>query len=198
MTSSSPKKGTQKRKGPEKKKAASAKVAAKRDWVVTSLNDVALFFGVARDTVRRDWRARGMPGKLRVWALNEIAQWRIQRAEDRAITALEADGDPESTAEAERRKTWAEALAAEVKLEQLRGELLWVEEVARETNQANTHARALLEQLPDRLLASIPPGATGDDQRRFLADARKAIEGVVEAMHDYYLARITEEQCGDE
>lgn len=49
-----------------------------QSFIVSTLVEVALFFGVSRRTVA-DWRNKGMPGKDHEWPLNAIAQWLHQK-----------------------------------------------------------------------------------------------------------------------
>ena len=57
--------------------------AKKNPFRVRTLGDVAAFFGVAPDTVKK-WRSRpnGMPGTPGNWRLDEIAQWKVARMGD--------------------------------------------------------------------------------------------------------------------
>ena len=83
----------------------------------------------------------------------------------------------------ERRRALAAAEKLELEVRQRKGELIEVAAVLRIFSHANTHARALLEQGPHRLLGLLPANATGEDKRRFLREAEKWIAGVVEALH---------------
>lgn len=158
--------------------------------------EVAEFFGVSVETIK-DWRARGMPGEPGPsgqsgrYDLAEILRWR-----DATIgpSGRNESGDV-GRQEADRRRALAAAEKLELEVRQMRGELIDVATAVREFAHANTHARALLEQGPHRLLGLLPAGATGEDKRRFLREAEKWIAGVVQALHDGVLGRAA--QTGD-
>lgn len=65
-------------------------------WIVGTFADVARFFGVSETTVRKEWKARGMPGESGAWPLDRIAQWRHDRdiADKRRAVSLGSDEDP--------------------------------------------------------------------------------------------------------
>ncbi len=44
-------------------------------WIAASLGEVAEFFGVSRDTVRKEWTKRGMPGGKGSFPLSSIFRW---------------------------------------------------------------------------------------------------------------------------
>jgi len=56
-------------------RAAEARDAAK-PTVVRTAREVAAYFGVSPDTVRKDWRSRGMPGLAGAYDLVAISNWR--------------------------------------------------------------------------------------------------------------------------
>ena len=51
----------------------------KEKRIVSSLKKVAEHYGVRLDTVRKDWRKKGMPGSPSAWDLDAIDQWRAAR-----------------------------------------------------------------------------------------------------------------------
>jgi phage terminase Nu1 subunit (DNA packaging protein) len=151
--------------------------------IVTTLADVATAFNRHLQTVKV-WRTEGMPGEPGSYDLDEIAAWLDSRG---LRHGDDADAKPaaDSRQEAERRRIWAIAKREELKTKQLQGQLVDVDEVGRLYAHHATHARALLEQIPDRLLGLLPPECSGDDKRRFRAEAAKAIDGVTQALCDW-------------
>ena len=150
---------------------------ATEPWIVETLADVARFFGRHRDTVR-GWRRAGMPGEPKAFDLSEIVRWK----EANIAQSGRVEGD-ESRAEAERKKAWSDAGLAQLKLKEKTGELIEVNTVARLYARHATHARALWEQAPDRLLGILPAMATGEDKRRFRAEAVKITEDIIDTFH---------------
>lgn len=155
-------------------------------WVVRRLADVARFFRVTEDTCKK-WRAVGMPGAARKWNLADIVAWRDGRLRNAGRAAQE--GADTSRLEANRRRAWADAEAAETRLAALRGELIEVEYVIREYQHHATHARSLFEQIPTRLMGELPEDATADDKRRFRGRAQRIVDDVVAALHSDLLER---------
>lgn len=51
-------------------------------WLVTTLRDVAEFFGVHEATVK-SWRGEGLPGVEGQYDLGEMTRWRVAKAERR-------------------------------------------------------------------------------------------------------------------
>jgi phage terminase Nu1 subunit (DNA packaging protein) len=67
--------------------------ATKTPWIVGGFGEIAAIFGVSRDTVRKDWVSRGMPGGSGRYDLRKIILW---REKDRAKKTPGRDdgGDP--------------------------------------------------------------------------------------------------------
>ena len=170
--------------------------AVQEPWIVGSLADVARFFRVHPDTVRT-WRRQGLPGDKGAWNLSAIVAWREGR---RRATPEMIPGAAEGRFEADARKATADADLYEMKRDQRRGDLIDVDTVTRVYARHATHARALWEQAPDRLLGLLPATATGDDKRRFRAEATRIIEDVVHAFYTDLLQQENEapDGSGDE
>jgi phage terminase Nu1 subunit (DNA packaging protein) len=98
--------------------------ATKSPWVVSSAAKVAAFFGVARDTVRKDWVARKMPGEPGAYDLSAIAKWRetdLSRKNKRPVG--DESGDPDLEGEESpglERYRLAKAALAELELDRKR------------------------------------------------------------------------------
>lgn len=132
------------------------------DWTVTSYAAVARFFGVAADTIRKDWKARGMPaGGRGRYDLAAIARWRIQHERDQA--GATGGGPVDEIAEQLRR---ARAEAARLDVDRKRrardaelGEVVsarWVSETLR---HALGVFRQRLESLPAERAQLFPASA---------------------------------------
>lgn len=168
-------------------------------WIVATQQQVAGFFGNSLETIK-DWREKGMPGEPGGpnapgrYDLSAILRWR-----DATIgpSGRNETGDA-SRSEADRRRAWAEAQRSELELAVERGQVAPVADMLREWSHAATHARALLEQVPDRLLAALPPGSDGDQRRRFRDEAEKAIDAVVRTIHEGLKRRAGEVGMKDE
>jgi hypothetical protein len=67
--------------------------ATKTPWIVGGFGEIAAIFGVSRDTVRKDWVSRGMPGGSGRYDLRKIILW---REKDRAkkVPGRDDGGDP--------------------------------------------------------------------------------------------------------
>src|SRR5688572_23767705 len=63
--------------------------------VVSSLTKVAEAFGVRLDTIKKEWRKRGMPGRPGRWDLAAIGVWKRLRSSD---PDEDLEGDEETKA----------------------------------------------------------------------------------------------------
>ena len=72
-------------------------------FVVATLREVLLFFGVSRPTID-NWRLMGMPGQRGAWNLAEIARWRRQRDLEKHGSTDEPTNGKASKLDLERRK----------------------------------------------------------------------------------------------
>ena len=144
-------------------------------WIVHSLQDAATFFNRSPETIK-EWRTKGCPGGRAQYDLSAMLQWR-----DTHLSGSSSSGGSSAPrSSADRRKALADAALKEMKVEQMRGQLVDVDDTAREARHFHTHARALLEQLPDRLLQF-----NGAESAAFLKEARGAVDGVVEVIHQH-------------
>lgn len=169
--------------------------------IVRTQAEVAVACGVNVQTVKQ-WRGRGLPGKSGQWDLDAIDSWleEHQLGQHRP-TEPAVEPAPEgavSRAEAERRRAVADAERAELRVRRERGELIEVHRVVREYQHHATHARALMQQMPNRLLADLPETATADDKRRFRERAQRIIDDVVAALHSDLLSRGPDPESPDD
>ena len=123
--------------------------------VVKTQQEVADAFGVHRDTVRKFWRAAGMPGTSGKWDLAEIAEWRRSR-DTPAVQAV-------STSEFLEKRRAAQARIAEGKARQIERENRLAEEeicyrgdVERFLSQLFEFLRELHSRLPAEMRPQIP------------------------------------------
>lgn len=150
-------------------------------YVVGSLGAVATFFGVSRDTVRKDWQAREMPGAKGRYDLAAIARWRIARAEADAFDGEGAGDLKGRLAEADVRKAEADAATKELNLRERRGELVSRAAVSAELAQVLASVRGRLEQMPRELAGAIPPehrDSVAEDLRHRIALAQRELAGL--------------------
>jgi len=132
---------------------------------VETRDQVANYFGVHLRTVAA-WLSAGCPGKSGRFDLAEIERWRKQTKPN--TTAAEAVNR-------------AELLAIKVDRERLardreRGDMLPVDPLIRWAERYAAEIRARLEQLPDALVAGLPPKTP----RRAVAAARKRLQATVD------------------
>jgi phage terminase Nu1 subunit (DNA packaging protein) len=167
-------------------------LAAGPPWIVATQEQVADFFGRSTETVK-DWRAKGMPGAAGGpgapgrYDLREILAWRDANiAPSGRDEGLRPDGDGQRTisrAEADRRRAVADAQRAELRVTRERNQVMDVAAVVREYQHHATHARALFEQVPHRLMEELPETATADDKRRFRDRAARIVDDVIRCLH---------------
>ena len=119
---------------------------------MSTVSDVAAFFGVERNTVTK-WIQRGMPGKAKAWPLDQIAQWLRVEIWPRSVRPA---GDDESTGKLERRKMRLDIKMRALKFRRECGELVEREAVAAEIEQAFARVKARLEQVPEEVGTSVP------------------------------------------
>ena len=89
--------------------------------IASTLDEVAAFFGVARDTLR-DWRRSGMPGATGCYPLSEVAQWLRRDGPWRVRPAADDLGSGDSPGLERYREARAEL--AELDLAERREELI--------------------------------------------------------------------------
>lgn len=137
-------------------------------WILTSWDAVAEFYGVSRDTVRKDWKTRGMPcqpggaGQPGHYDVREISRWLAQRIRDQSQGAGKPDNEEQQDLrdrleEAAVRKLEAQAAIEQIKLGELQGKFADIHEVTAELTVAFNVVRGRLEQIADECAPQIPP-----------------------------------------
>lgn len=82
----------------------------------------------------------------------------------------------------EKQKTRFEALNQELKFRAAAGELIEVDLVAREAERRISHAKALFEQIPDRLLGLLPKEVKAAAKKAFRERTAEMLEDVLFAL----------------
>ncbi|HEV7434345.1 MAG TPA: terminase small subunit [Pseudorhizobium sp.] len=124
-----------------------------------SQTDLADIFGVT-DTTIRAWERDGMPviakgsrGLPDAYDTAACIEWRL--AQVLARVPAEQPGDVVSEDEARRRKIYAEAQLAELKLDVERGELVEISAVGEEVDAVFSQVRARLLAIPGALALAL-------------------------------------------
>lgn len=117
--------------------------------------EVADLFGVSLSTVDQ-WLRRGLPSERReknvVFNTAQVTQWLEAQAGERAAGGTTQAG---SIDEARIRKISADAALAELQLQRERGEVVAIEEVAKEFGDACAAVRAKLLAIPTKLAPRV-------------------------------------------
>lgn len=153
---------------------------------VGTLKEVAKAFGVSYDTVKKEWRAAGMPGKPGDYRLDEIRRWKVARSRDQSIEA--EDELTEALLKLKARKLAAEVRVKEADAEkrelanrEAKGELIDKRAEQQLFSQLILAARARLLTIPETLMPRFPRA-----QRTELAEeVRRQIELVLTEMADW-------------
>lgn len=168
-------------------------------WVVRTQPEVARFFGVAPDTITRAWRRAGMPGKAGAWDLREILLWRDERFGGRTKPeSTAAPAGAESRAEAERRRATADADLRELRARRAAKDLVPVQPVQAVLVRHANEAKAILDQVPDRVLGALPTKMKAATRRRIHAQCRQIVDDACTAVADSVavLAETVETESG--
>jgi len=134
--------------------------------IVRTIHDVAQHFGKSERTIVY-WKARGMPRHEHPvgYDLDAIAAWREQEG----LSNTDEDRERAQLAKVQREM-------AELKLQQLRGELVELEPVRRLIARQIYVSRTHLEQLPDRVLACQPPTTKTRILKQIRRDVLQAVD----------------------
>ena len=134
----------------EKTRYSNMSTGKRKRPTAKTIAQVAVHFGVG-ERWAANWFARGCPGKPGRYDLDAIERWRQRNL---AVTP----GNGESA-----HARWMEARAERetLKVLQMRGELVPLEPIRRLFVRHVNEAKALMDQIPDRVLAVLPrePGA---------------------------------------
>lgn len=146
-------------------------------WIVSTLADVARFFGVHPSTVRGDWRAAGMPGRRGRYDLAEIFQW--------WRTTFGQPQRTENEIELSQRKLRGDAECSEERAQKLRiensvasGRYVDADDVRREWHAGVSWVKAQIEELPDYLTMFVPK----DQQQTIQQETENAVNRFLHSM----------------
>jgi len=149
---------------------------AKTRRVVRTRGEVARFFEVSERTIGY-WQSRGMPGGPGDYDLDEIVSWReregLGRSDEDSVRALGQRIDNEMK---------------QLKLGQLRGELIAVEPIVRLFTRHIHEAKAIFEQIPERVLSALPAQTPAKTRRRIRQQCRKIIDDSLRSLSDLLAA----------
>lgn len=168
------------------KKKTTAKKAEKPIPMAKTFGEVAKKYKVARDTVRRDWKAAGMPALPCTW--EEIDKWKatLKPAPNKADENKDPIFRDEAITKARREKYMAEAeikkAFATVSLHKARllaSDVISLDVVERFIVEFLTEARVQMLRLPEELKAAYPP--KWRDQLG--VDLRQRLELILKALH---------------
>ena len=143
-----------------------------KKWTVSTLEQVAAFFGKSYQTVRRSWSNNGMPGEKGAYPLDQIARWRIDVAEAVASRSSASSDDGDSLDKLRRTQAALKAL----ELQEKRNALIDRDRV----HISLVRLASLLRSAGDRL------------QAEYGADAQSILD---EALDDF--ERLVEEEFGE-
>lgn len=154
-----------------------------------TLAEVARHFGVSYDTVRKEWRKQGMPGKPGRYDLVAIEQWkRLRLREPLAVDEAEAAGEVETELKLLRRKRAAEARIKEAEArkrefdERVRaGEVLDKATVSQIYAQLIITAKQRFGQIPESCMPLWPKS----HRVEWAEELRRMIDNVLKEMADW-------------
>lgn len=161
-----------------KKTAAAPAKKPKASGKARTYGDVAEHFGVHRDTVRREWKIRGMPSLPCDY--ETLQRWRETlrngRIDDETLIAARRE---KILAEAEQKKAAAAITRYQATL--LDTSVCTLEQIDQFVSQWFGELRIMLTRLPEEFAAAYPP----DTRRQLEDDLRARVELILRAMHGH-------------
>jgi excisionase family DNA binding protein len=150
------------------------------------VEDVAELLSVSAKTVRNWINKLGLPavddGRRRVLAWSSTLEWYVQRRiqmdgnAGNVSAPPDEDGIPETLDQAETRKTIADADLKELRLAQLRGQLVPADEVGRNVGRVATAIKTKLDGLPNALAMRLQGKSDRVEIQQILQDAMYRIK----------------------
>lgn len=172
--------------------------------VVRTLADVARAFGVTKNTVQKDWRPDGMPGRTGHWDLSAIHAWKRARNRDESkqVDPLAHGEDQQQALDSRLRKHAAEArikeadAAAKERRNRLEEEnIIYRNDVERFFSEFFTRIRDQFATLSEEVSPLLPKEIKED----FAEDLDKRVEDRFRALHRWVSSRIGDaSQAGKE
>lgn len=144
-------------------------------WHAATLGDVAGFFGVELPTVKQ-WRCgpNPMPGNEGAWPLDEIARWRVAKAQ--ALVR-----DPGLLSELEKENLELANLRHRIKLRKEAGELVDRAAAKATIAQMFHRIRGRLQAMPEELASGMP----GDLRNRLLVEIQDRMRLLLREMENW-------------
>jgi len=143
--------------------------------VVGAAGDVANHFGVSERTVQY-WRNKGMPGEPGYFNLDAIALWRTEQGH------ASGQQTPSTRIREELLEIEKETKAA--RLQQLRGELVELDPVRRAGIRHIFEAKAILERIPDEVLALLPAKTPARVKRPIREQVLQLVDAACQGLAD--------------
>lgn len=145
---------------------------AKQRQTVRTQAEIANHFGVADRTVAY-WRGRGMPGEPGDYDLDEIAAWRDREGLARVdANSVKAEGQR------------IDNELKQLKLDQMRGELVAIDVIVRLFTRHIHEAKAILDQVPDRAISALPAKTPRKIRTSVRDECRKIVDGACQSIAD--------------
>jgi phage terminase Nu1 subunit (DNA packaging protein) len=134
---------------------------------------------------------QGMPQEGRgKFDLDKCVEWAATNVKPTGRDDGRESIQPENRGFWETEKAKWQAKQAELDYHKQLGELIAVDDVAREQERSIAHAKALAEQVPDRLLGLLPKSIAAKAKKDFRAAAFVIIEDFLFALSDWELETI--------
>ena len=154
--------------------------------VVGSHGDVANHFGVSERTVMY-WKNKGMPGEPGYFNLDAIKLWREEQGQ--------GSGQSPATSQAREELIEIERDTKAIRLQILRGNLVELDQVRRLFIRHVHEAKAVMERIPDAVLAELPVKTTRRIKRRIRGKVTGLLDDSCELLAD--MCRASEVQGAD-
>lgn len=155
------------------------KAPKKEDAKARTYADVAARYKVHRDTVRRDWKAAGMP-KLPA-TFESLDRWKATLKSKPATESNRITEAREAKMIAEASKREAEALIARHKARLLEDNIVSLEQVDHFLSLFLTEARMMLTRLPEEVASGYP----GKIRHSLEEDLKARIDLILRALHGH-------------
>ena len=140
---------------------------------VGTIIEVANHFDVSERAVQY-WRSKGMPGDLGRFDLDEIDAWRQERG---LVSKQEPSG-------VRARLLEIEAQTKELRYQQMAGEVVELDPISRVTVRHIHEAKAVLERIPDEVLAVLPAKTPARVRRAVRVEVFDLIDAACQMLAD--------------
>lgn len=139
--------------------------------------------GIESDTTIQNWQKNGCPGRHSVhgWPVGAIAQWKIRREREKQAASVEDDSLRDRLEKATVEKTEAAAAIEQIKLAEMRGDLMSASEMLEDITETFIFAKTQILMIPSRISTSFPP-ATRSQNMDDLKNQLRLILGAMAEM----------------